>query len=64
MLCLFSAIPNGYVLFTEVQFDLAAIAVLPLGTANIDTASTANAVACFEKRFTISKCIGPVIAYE
>jgi|LakMenE01Jun11ns_1017448.scaffolds.fasta_scaffold9335853_1 hypothetical protein len=49
---------------TEEQFDLEANAVLPLGTANIDTASTANAVACFEKRFTISKCIGPVIAYE
>ena len=27
-------------------------------------ASRAIAVACFEKRFTISKCIDPVIPYE
>ena len=59
MLCLFSAIPNGYVLLTELQFVLAAIAVLPLGITNIATASRAIVVAFLERRFTNSKCIDP-----
>jgi hypothetical protein len=49
---------------TKEQFDLEAIAVLPLGTAIIAIASRAIVIACLKELFTVSKCIFPVIAFE
>jgi hypothetical protein len=46
------------------QFDLAATAALPPGTANITIASRAIVIACLKMLFTISKHIYPVITYE
>ena len=48
---------------TEEQFDLEAIAVLPLGIAMIAIASRAIVIACLKALFTDSKYIFPVIAY-
>jgi hypothetical protein len=48
---------------TEEQFDLEAVAVLPLGTAMIAIASRAIVIACLKALFTVSKYIFPGIAY-